>query len=988
MNPININDLFQEGFTEELDKIVKSLQTLMGTVTEKIGEVRAAATKLAATPMPTTHTEETRKMATAARALSDEYKSLLQEYGIIAKEVSEVTTVQRDQNQILKLQQQYAEAAEGSFNKLSAEYRLLKVAANALDPSIKENAKNFKYLQERMADLYDTMNKYQQSTGKYSMQVGDYSKALNGLSLSTQQILREMPTLANSTSQFFMAISNNVPIFLDNFKRARMELGSFSAALGGTLRALFSWQTLLLAVLTILPKVAKAIHDKKKAQQEANKEMSEQIDHLKQIHKAMVAAAQAEETSVVKLNLIKAALQDVNRSEEERIKIGGELKELYKEQLANYSAEEIALGKADILINNITASLKRQAQARALVNKLTEAYTARIEVEDKMMSAGQTRLKGGVAGNTTIAALSRYMRETELSASEAKRLLPGITDEILKQVEAYDTARKQVKEYDATIEGLSKKIDVLALFDTDKDGGGRDRKTKEETLGAIPDYIEELYQTIIDGMEDGNEKMILQRELDLMRIEAQYKEDYAKLAELEKQYIAAGNEKAVEEIHRQMRIRAMAYEEALASQPIIADIDLGEGNADPLSLIRGDYLRALQAQSDYTKTIQEGIDEGRRISEEELKIWQGTIRRRLEIEAEYQKAKKQLELQGQLEEGKITPAQYEQMMSIEAEKIEAATRKAIEKIGHKKNKKWNIWTALFGTDVKDETTGTISRVIGEDLRFALDQTMNTYKQATKFIDEYIDALARQAKQAEETANTEVDMARKVYEAELEARANGYANAVDTARMEYEQKLAMQKKAQKESERIQRIQLAMESASQAASLLTATANIIASYSKMPIIGQVLAGAGILAMWGTFIAAKSKAAEVTRYGEGMSEYLDYGGSHASGRDIDFGRAKDGRRRRVERGEVIGVINKRNVRKYGVSTVRGVIDSLNKGTFEYKYGNAFAPALIEGGTKADLHRLENGVDALVRQGEYREMRDGDKRIIQYKNLTRVIR
>ena len=424
-------------------------------------------------------------------------------------------------------------------------------------------------------------------------------------------------------------------------------------------------------------------------------------------------------------------------------------------------------------------------------------------------------------------------------------------------------------------------------------------------------------------------------------------------------------------------------------QPIIADIDLGEGKADPLALIRGDYLRALQAQSDYTKTIQKGIDEGRRISAEELQIWQGTIRRRLEIEAEYQKAKKQLELQAQLDAGTISAEQYEQQLAIEIEKIDAATRKAMEKIGHKKSKKWNIWTALFGTDVKDEATGTISRVIGEDVKYALDQTMNSYKQATKYIDEYIDALARQAQQAIETANTEVDMARKVYESELEARANGYANAVETARMEYEQKLAMQKKAQEEAEKIQRVQLAMESAAQAANLITATSSILASYASLPGIGQALAVAGIAAMWTTFLAAKVKAAQVTKYGEGMSEYLDYGGSHASGNDIDFGVGRDGRRRRVERGEVIGVINKRNVRRYGASKVTGIIDSLNRGTFDYKYGNAFGNTVVAAnGRSTDLRKLESGVDALVKQGEYRETTDGNKRIIQYRNLTRIIR
>ena len=120
--------------------------------------------------------------------------------------------------------------------------------------------------------IMNEMKAMQEATGKSTLSVGDYGKALNGLNISTQQVLREMPTLANSVSQFFIAISNNIPIFVDNFKRASAELGGFTKAVGATLKAVMSWQTVLLVLLTVLPKVAKAIHDKKKAQEEANKE--------------------------------------------------------------------------------------------------------------------------------------------------------------------------------------------------------------------------------------------------------------------------------------------------------------------------------------------------------------------------------------------------------------------------------------------------------------------------------------------------------------------------------------------------------------------------------------------------------------------------------------------------------------------------------------------------------------------------------------------
>lgn len=994
MNPIGIEDLFDPKLVGDLEAIIKALTSGLGEVSSRMEEVRESARKLASAPVSSGQAEETKKMANSAKALSDEYKELLKQYDLYAETLGQVTQVERDQNAILKLQAQYASSAEGSFNKLSAEYRLIKIAMNAMTQEADKQSESFKRLQKRAAELYDTMNEYQKSTGKFTMQVGDYSRALNGLQLSTQQILREMPTLANSVSQFFMAISNNVPIFVDNFKRAQQELGSFSAALKGTIASLLSWQTVLIVVLTVLPKIAKTLHNKAKAQDEDNKKMEEQINHLQQIHSALVAAQQAEATSVVKLRLLVDATQDLNRAESERIEAANTLKTIYKEQLENYSAEEIALGKAQIAIDNITASLKRQAQARALVNKLTELYTKQIEAEDKMLAASRTTLKSAPAGITSIGGLSRYMKESDISDQEAMKLLPGVNKEVIQLVHNYDEARKAVKEYGQAIEEISKKVDVLGLAEIPTGGGaGTSGGGKEQKVGEIPDYIIEYYDAVIAGMEDGLTKEMMQLDKEGLSIRRTRQKELDKLQKQEEIARANNDAATLAQIAKSTKRVEMIYEQGLENirqrREALLSEESVQAEADPLAQVRKAYVNAISAMRQYSDTIQEGLDSGRKISQEELKDWQGVIKKKLLAEAEYQKAKKQLELQGRLDAKQISEDEYKDLLAIESAKIDAITTKAIDKLGKSKGKKWNIWTAIFGTDIKDETTGTISRVLGEDVKFALDQVSNTYKNATTYVNEYIDALARLAQQAVETANTEVENAQMVYEKELEAKANGYANSVDTARKEYEEKLKIKKKAQEEEAKIQRVQLAMESASQAANLITATTSIIKAYSSLPIVGQVLAIAGIATMWATFIAAKAKAASVTQYGEGMSEYLDYGGSHASGNDIDFGTTRDGRRRRVERGEVVGVISKRRVAKYGASRVTGIIDSLNRGDFEYKYANAFGTTWLTADSgKADLSRLEGGVNTLVKQGEYRETYQDGKRIIQYKNLRRVIR
>ncbi len=59
--------------------------------------------------------------------------------------------------------------------------------------------------------------------GNYQRNVGNYASGWNGLNVSIQQIARELPALSVSANTFFLAISNNLPIFIDELKKARVE---------------------------------------------------------------------------------------------------------------------------------------------------------------------------------------------------------------------------------------------------------------------------------------------------------------------------------------------------------------------------------------------------------------------------------------------------------------------------------------------------------------------------------------------------------------------------------------------------------------------------------------------------------------------------------------------------------------------------------------------------------------------------------------------
>lgn len=289
----------------------------------------------------------------------------------------------------------------------------------------------------------------------------------------------------------------------------------------------------------------------------------------------------------------------------------------------------------------------------------------------------------------------------------------------------------------------------------------------------------------------------------------------------------------------------------------------------------------------------------------------------------------------------------------------------------------------------------------EKLGFGDDQ-IDALKDAVNIVIEQLqsimDAEVELAEQAVEAAEERVEAAQEAYNAEVEARNNGYANNVATAKKELEQEKKNQQEKQKMLEAAQRRQENLNSIIQASSLITASANLWSSFSSIPIVGPALALAAIAAMWTSFAVAKIKAKQVTasqsdEYGEGGLEFLE-GGSHASGDDIDLGvKNKKKHRMKAEGGEALAIISKKRTRKYK-KILPDVINSLNKGTFEDKYLNAFASSdgqsiSLNSNGNMDLSKIEDDVRSIRKQNEtkYYTMPNGIV-VIQHKNVKRIIK
>lgn len=148
--------------------------------------------------------------------------------------------------------------AATSMNGLSQSLSRMRIAYRELT----EEERNSPFGKELLASIQQADIKIKEldaTIGNHQRNVGNYGKQWNGLSMSIQQVGRELPSLAYGPKVFFSAISNNIPILADEIKRARTEYKLLKESGQSAIpvwkqvvSSLFSWQTILTVGITLL----------------------------------------------------------------------------------------------------------------------------------------------------------------------------------------------------------------------------------------------------------------------------------------------------------------------------------------------------------------------------------------------------------------------------------------------------------------------------------------------------------------------------------------------------------------------------------------------------------------------------------------------------------------------------------------------------------------------------------------------------------------
>lgn len=954
----------------------------------------------------------------------------------------------REANQIAQLQATIANSAEGSYNRLSAQYALNKIRLNQMSAAEREAADSGKKLEAETNAIYQQMIKLQEATGNYRLSVGHYQKTWDGLGISISQVVRELPAAAVSLNTFFLGISNNIPMVVDEINRLRKKNELLRAEGKETVsvtksivKSLFSWNTALVVLLTVFSMYGKEIItwiDRTFAGRDAAKSFEDALEDLNDELGKGSTGSYGQQIAVLRRlsenwkdlgDNIKAQTQWIKDNEKEFSKLGITIDSINDANNAFVDNTE-----------SVVAAYKARAKAEAALNVVSQQYQKLLVAEnkaelekvreygffDKTINYFKA-LWGGISGPDSDLSLETRLKKQRQRNVES---LQKDADVLEKEVESYFNVWKF---YEDQADALFKEIGLEESHKKDKKGRtprdaddrlnnlalaaekayqksrteierDENKKRRAEAFASFNQEIADLndkysrIQKILNGQDEKYKKLTesqketaikalddienaiknkqkgLTLSLDLLNIdvEIQKAEQLLELLELEGEVSKKGS---YEELSNSLK--RLDVERQIA---LLKNAQLPEAKRQPTSAINAsfDKQKAITVGSFNMSSFdeQQALDEAvfNEVKRSETEIT------RFKLEQEKARWQEQIRL---AEAGGLDWSQAQ----IDAAK---ATVKGIDReLSELDDFIKNIGKKGLG--------GTLLEKLGFD-----DDQIDALKDAVNIVIEQLqsimDAEVELAEQAVEAAEARVEAAQKAYDAEVEARNNGYANNVATAKKELEQEKKNQQEKQKMLQAAQKRQEAVNTVTQASSLVTASANLWSSFSSIPIVGPALALAAIATMWTSFAVAKIKAKQVTasqsdEYGEGGLEFLE-GGSHASGDDIDLGvKNKKKHRMRAEGGEALAIISKKRTRKYK-KILPDVINSLNKGTFEDKYLNAFASSdglniSLNSNGSVDLSKIEDDVRSIRKQSEtkYYTLPNGTV-VIQHKNVKRIIK
>lgn len=492
--------------------------------------------------------------------------------------------------------------AATSMKGLSQSLSRMRIAYRELT----EEERNSPFGKELLASINQADAKIKEldaTIGNHQRNVGNYGKQWNGLSMSIQQVGRELPSLAYGPKVFFSAISNNLPILADEIKRARIEYDllkksgqSATPVWKQVASSLFSWQTALTVGITLLTLYGDKVVDWVAGLFNAKNVMKSLVDIQQQLNDVQLKGVQNAQSEITKLELLYKATQNASKPIRERKKAVDELQKSYPDFFKNLSEEEILTGKAADAYARLTSSIIASARARAAQDKMTENAKKILENEAKITEEYAKRENAQLKLDKQIELRNKIDREANPDMYAGQQMMVGAA---LGKVEEIDEGiaklRREIYELNKSQNELAQNIDVNDLiFNPNEDSskiGEEERKRRQEEAEKLLKQQEQLFEELlqlrfknqqdeINLMREGTEKKLKQIDLD-------YQKQIDAIRKQEEEWSKAGNGKLT---NKQAQKISEAYTNAESMRDKdISDVTEGQLKAEQQAL--NDYLK-------------------------------------------------------------------------------------------------------------------------------------------------------------------------------------------------------------------------------------------------------------------------------------------------------------------------------------------------------------------------------------------------------------
>lgn len=587
----------------------------------------------------------------------------------IARRTSLSLTYEENKQAISRMRQEVAnqikleQVAHGSIDEMSQALARMRTVYRSLNEGERGNTfgqnllKNIQALDTKIKELDASM-------GVHARNVGNYASGWNGLSFSIQQVARELPALAIGPQTFFLAISNNLPILADQLaltrqrvKELKAEGQSFTPVWKQVIKSIISWQTLLVAGITVLTLYGKEITEWVGSLFKGK----QAFDAAEQFHATMTKGAISAQAEITKLDLLYRAATNVAKPYNERKKAVERLQEIYPAYFGNMSEEQVMVGNAISAYNNLRDAIIEAAQARAAQEVITEkskdikyieftgdayknyanalkeynkAYEEYLE-RDKTIgtSTGHERIVSARAYAQSISGIRKYQKEfvseLEKLGDEGKRIWDQIEDKFEGDVNAFIESINKgsealtpaveklltsstVEEKNAEAEAARRKAEQNA-----QKAASQQEKNLNELGKALQKLRDDALQAEIDLMKDGTEKRVAQIELDYQRRAEAINEAEQRIIELQGKLTQKQEEQFAILRQENDNRRKNERHEAIAGPPIEIDLaalwEKEQADWDEYYMKYGTFREKMQATKDYyDRKMAEATTEGAR----------------------------------------------------------------------------------------------------------------------------------------------------------------------------------------------------------------------------------------------------------------------------------------------------------------------------------------------------------------------------------------